>query len=317
MIIFKPYFFVFLGLVLATHTTMAQQRPDVSSPERPNIVWITTEDMSPRLGCYGDPVAQTPNIDQLARQSVRYTQVYSVSGVCSPSRSALITGNYPSTIGTLHHRTTQKENPHASPYVAVPPPEVKAFPEYLRAAGYYCSNNVKTDYQFGLPFSIWDESSAQAHWRNRPSKDQPFFAVFNSTLTHESGLFRPKFDNKNTESAPSRITDRQAVVLPPYFPDHPEVREDVARQYDNIYRMDAWVGDILAQLAEDGLAENTIVFFFSDHGTCLPRGKRWLYDSGIKVPLLVRWPRHLNAASIDERMISFIDFAPTVLAWPG
>ena len=303
-------FVLFLMFVLSNCKTKQEQ--DIQQQERlPNILWITNEDMSPKLSCYGDTIAKTPHIDQLALEGVRYTNVYSVSGVCSPSRSALITGCYPTTIGTLHHRTTTKDNPYCDPYVAVPPDDVKGFPEFLRKNGYYCTNNAKTDYQFGVPFTIWDESSNDAHWRNRPDPDQPFFAVFNSGETHESRLFR---DRKNQNP---KVTDRNNVPVPPYFPDHPEVREDLATRYDNIHAMDSWVGDLLAQLEEDGLAENTIVFYFSDHGTGLPRGKRWMYDTGIKVPLIIRWPGNLEAGKVDESMISFIDFAPTVLSLAG
>ncbi len=293
----------------------------------PNILWITNEDMSPRLGCYGDSTARTPNIDQLAAEGLLFTHAFSISGVCSPSRSALISGMYPTSITTLHHRTTTPDNPCCDPYLGVPPPEVKGFPEYLRAAGYYCTNNAKTDYQFGVPFTIWDENGRNAHWRNRPDPDQPFFAVFNTAMTHESRLFREEaaaalqdsFINAGNAFVERRnyITDRSTVPLPPYFPDHPEVREDVARQYDNINRMDGWVGDLLVQLEADGLAENTIVFYFSDHGTCLPRGKRWLYDSGIRVPLIIRFPDGQDAGTVTDRLVSFIDFGPTVLSLAG
>ncbi len=293
----------------------------------PNILWLTNEDMSPRLGCYGDTTARSPNIDKLASESILYTHAFSISGVCSPSRSALITGMYPTSITTLHHRTTSPGVPGVEPYQGVPPPEVKGFPEYLRAAGYYCTNNAKTDYQFGVPFTIWDESGLDAHWRNRPNPDQPFFAVFNSAITHESQLFRDESAEQLKDSVRlageaflqrrNRITDRSTVPLPPYFPDHPEVREDVARQYDNINRMDAWVGEMLAQLEADGLLDNTIVFYFSDHGTCLPRGKRWMYDSGIRVPLIIRFPDGREAGTRTDRLVSFVDFAPTVLSLAG
>ncbi len=305
-----------------------------SQTKPPNIVWITTEDMSPRLGCYGDSMAQTPHIDQLAAEGLLYTNAFSISGVCSPSRSALITGCYPTSIGTMHHRTTTKNNPYCEPYVGVPPPEVKGFTEYLRAAGYYCTNNSKTDYQFGLPFTIWDESGSEAHWVNRPDPDQPFFAVFNSTTTHESKLFPAHTANEVADSLeqegknaghyralakwnPEKVTDPEEVFLPPYYPENDVFRKDVARMYDNIHLMDQWVGERVSELEKAGLLENTIVFFFSDHGSCLPRGKRWLYDSGIKVPLIIRWPGTLAAGSETERMVSFVDFGPTVISLAG
>lgn len=148
-----------------------------AGPKRrpPNILWLTCEDMSPHLGCYGDIYANTPNLDALAREGMRYTNAFTVAGVCAPSRSCLITGMYPTTLGTCHMRCSH-----------TPPEQVRCFPAYLRRAGYYCTNNVKTDYQFDVPADAWDENSNKAHWRNRKEKDQPFFAVFNSTITHES-----------------------------------------------------------------------------------------------------------------------------------
>ena len=279
-------------------------------PFRPNILWITTEDMSPRLGAYGDTLARTPNLDRFAEAGTRYTNAFSVSGVCAPSRSALITGVYPISIGTHQMRTTHEAPGLPGPYLAVPPPEVKAFTEYLRAAGYYTSNNAKTDYQFGTPVTAWDESSNEAHWRNR-EPGQPFFSVFNSTRTHESKVW--------PDSTEERTTPREAVVVPPYYPDTDVVREDLARHYDNIARMDTWVGEILAELEADGLADSTIVFFYSDHGDGLPRAKRWVYDSGLHVPLMIRWPEALRPeryapGSTEERLVSFVDFGPTVLS---
>jgi len=205
-------------------------------------------------------------------------------------------------------RTTHEAENLPTPYFAVPPPEVKAFSEYLRAAGYYCTNNVKTDYQFGTPLTAWDESSREAHWRGR-EPGQPFFAIFNFTITHESQVW-PKENQELT-------TDPQAVAVPPYYPDTPAVREDIARHYDNIARVDQQIGDVLSQLEEDGLAEETVVFFWSDHGDGLPRAKRWLYDSGLKVPLIIRWPGTLTPGNVDDQLVSFVDLAPTVLSVAG
>ena len=279
-------------------------------PFQPNILWITVEDMSPRLGAYGDTLARTPNLDRFAGEGTRYTNAFSVSGVCAPSRSALISGMYPTSIGTHHMRTTHEAPGLPGPYLAVPPPQVKAFTEYLRAAGYYTSNNVKTDYQFGTPVTAWDESSDAAHWRNR-QPGQPFFSVFNSTRTHESKVW--------PDSTEERTTPAASVTVPPYYPDTDVVREDIARHYDNIARMDTWVGEILAELEASGLADSTIVFFYSDHGDGLPRAKRWVYDSGLHVPLIIRWPEALRpegyAPGVTEnRLVSFIDFGPTVLS---
>jgi N-sulfoglucosamine sulfohydrolase len=278
---------------------------------RPNILWFSFEDTNPFYGCYGDPVARTPNLDRLAAQGRLYTHCFSTAGVCAPARSAVITGMYPISIGTLHMRTSHT-HPLApelpTPYSAVLPYYVKCFTEYLRAAGYYCTNNVKTDYQFEPPITAWDELSETAHWRNRPDPDQPFFAVFNPTRTHESAMW--------PENTPEISFDPDEMRLPPYFPDTRKVREALARMYTQIERSDQHLGEVLAQLEEDGLAENTIVFHWSDHGP-LPRGKRWPYDAGIHVPLIVRWPTGIRPGEVSDQMVSTIDLGPTVLSLAG
>jgi len=310
------YFFI---LVIGVFLGGCEKTEHYSLPPKydfqPNIVWITCEDMSPRLGCYGDSIAKSPNIDNLAAQGVRYTNAFSVSGVCAPSRSALITGMYPTTIGSMHMRTmtrtsaidkiTDPDLLAIPTYEAVPSPDVKCFTEFLRARGYYCSNNSKEDYQFKRPVTAWDESSKRAHWRNR-DVGQPFFAVFNFTITHESQIWIRAKD--------SLYTDPSKVVVPPYYPDTPIIRKDIARHYDNIALLDRQVDGLLDQLKEDGLMDSTIIFFFSDHGDGLPRAKRWIYDSGIKVPLIIRYPDLWGAGTINDNLISFIDFAPTVLS---
>ncbi len=278
---------------------------------RPNILWISLEDTSPRFGCYGDALARTPNIDRLSSQGTIFVNAFSTAGVCAPSRAAVITGMYQTSIGAHHMRTSHTnlftpEMP--TPYEVVPPPYVKAFPEYLRSEGYYCTNNQKTDYQFQSPVTAWDECSASAHWRHRES-EQPFFAVFNPIVTHESGMWR------NLQEPP--ITDPGQVKLPPYLPDTAKSRDALARHYDNIAQADAYVGSLLRQLEEDGLVENTIVFLWSDHGEGLPRAKRWPYDQGIRVPMIVRWPGHLESGTMDQRLISLVDLAPTVLSLVG
>lgn len=283
----------------------------MTGTKRPNILWVSFEDTNPFYGCYGDRVARTPNVDRLAGGGCRWTNAYSTAGVCAPARSAVITGMYPISIGTHHMRTahTNRFAPDLpTPYSAVVPHYVKCFTEYLRAAGYYCTNNVKTDYQFGPPLTAWDELSTSAHWRNRPNPEQPFFAVFNPTRTHESGMW--------PENCPEIAFDPGAIELPPYFPDTPKVREAMARMYTNIEYCDGILGELLQQLEEDGLAENTVVFHWSDHGP-LPRGKRWPYDSGIHVPLIVRWPGHLDPGSVSEQLVSTIDLGPTILSIAG
>ncbi len=277
------------------------------SATRPNFLWITTEDISPDLGCYGDSYARTPNLDKLAAQGARFTHVFTVAGVCAPSRSGIITGMYPTTIGTHHMRSK-----------GVPPPYVKCFTEYLRASGYYCTNNVKTDYNFDSPITAWDESSRQAHWRGR-AKGQPFFAVFNHIVTHESQIrAAPEDFARNIRALkPEDRHDPAKAKLPPYYPDTPVTRNDWARYYDLITAMDLQVAALLQQLEDDGLADNTIVFFWGDHGRGLPRAKRWIYDSGIRIPLLIRRPAKIQPGTVRDDLVSAIDFAPTLLALAG
>ncbi|HPD29112.1 MAG TPA: sulfatase-like hydrolase/transferase [Phycisphaerae bacterium] len=291
--------FLLLGLIAATQTANAA--------DLPNVLWISCEDVCPDLGCYGDKYARTPNIDKLAREGIRYTHAFSVSGVCAPSRSAIITGMYPTTISTHHMRCK-----------AVPPACVKCFTEYLRSAGYYCTNNSKTDYNFDAPVTAWDECSNKAHWRNR-TPGQPFFSVFNLTVTHESQIrcSPEQFARHMQKVAPEHRHDPAKAVLPPYYPDTPIVRNDWARYYDLITAMDLQLADLLRQLEEDGLADKTIVFFFGDNGRGLPRAKRWLYDSGIHVPLVIRLPDRKDAGTVCDDLISFIDFGPTVLSLAG
>jgi N-sulfoglucosamine sulfohydrolase len=297
------------GLLLSNLGCKPSRNPVISGkpfPDHPNILWISCEDISPRLGCYGDHVANTPHIDKLASQGVRYTNVFTSAPVCAPCRSGIITGMYQTSIGTHHMRTSHKADNLPTPYEAVPPHYVKTFTEYLRAAGYYCTNNVKTDYQFASPVTAWDECSRTAHYKNRPDKKTPFFAVFNLEITHES---------KNWQEPDS--TDPSLVKVPPYYPDNLTVRKNIARLYDNIARLDIMVGKILKELEDEGLAENTVVFFWSDHGDGLPRAKRWLYDSGTNIPLIIRWPGYIKEGQSDSRLISSIDFGPTVLSMAG
>jgi uncharacterized sulfatase len=284
------------------------------SNSRPNILWISTEDISPDLGCYGDAYSITPNIDRLAAQGVRYTNAFATAPVCAPSRSAIITGMYPTTIGSMHMRSK-----------AVPPAGVKAFTEYLRAAGYYCANNAKTDYNFEAPpahrppDTVWDDSSNTAHWRNRPDKSQPFFAVFNIMVSHESQVRVPdeQYRKNMARLKPEQFHDPAKAALPPYYPDTPLVRKDWARYYDNITAMDYIVADLLKQLEEDGLAENTVVFFWGDHGRGLPRSKRFVYDSGLRVPLIVRWPGQIQPGATNDELVCLFDLGPTALSLAG
>lgn len=275
--------------------------------DRPNILWITCEDISPDLGCYGDSYARTPNLDKFATQGVRMLNAFSTYGVCAPSRSSIITGMYPASIGTQHMRSK-----------GVPPPYVKCFTEYLRAAGYYCTNNAKTDYNFDAPLTAWDESSNMAHWRHR-APGQPFFAVFNILTTHESQirLAPDEFARKTRRLRPEDRHDPAKAPIPPYYPDTPVVRRDWANYCDLITTMDLEFADRLKELEDDGLADNTIVFFFSDHGRGLPRCKRWCYEGSTHIPMMIRWPGKIAPGTVRDDLVSFVDLAPTLLSLAG
>jgi uncharacterized sulfatase len=253
---------------------------------KPNILWISCEDTSPDLGCYGDRYATTPNLDQFAAEGCRFDRAYVTFPVCAPSRPSIITGVHPGTLGTHQMRTGMKN------YEAVPPPEVKCFTEYLRAAGYDCSNQSKTDYQFDAPFTAWN--ARKGDWRN-PDRQagQPFFCVINLGCSHESQCW----DITKLAHDPGK------APLPAFYPDTPKVRSGVARDYDQVTEMDRQAGTIQRRLEADGLASNTIVFFWGDHGRGLPRYKRWPYETGLRVPLLVRWPGQLKPGSVNDELV--------------
>ena len=232
------------------------------------MLWITSEDNSPLLGCYGDKIARTPHIDAFAKDSSRYSNCFSNAAVCAPARQTLITGMYATSLGGQHMRSSVRF-----------PKGVSYFPKYLKEAGYYTTNNSKTDYN-GAPAEskaamteAWNESNNKAHWRNRPNKETPFFAVFNIADSHESNLFPSKWRKRELKTDPSTVT------LPDYLPDTPATRLDLARYYDCLESMDSKVGKILRQLDDDGLTGETIVFYFSDHGGSMPRGKSFIYVS--------------------------------------
>ena len=318
------------GLIAACiFLLMIFTRTPLVAAERPNILVLMAEDMSSRVASYGDSVAITPNIDQLAAEGVSYTNVFTTSGVCAPSRAAFITGMHQISIGAQHMRTSMRPD---GGYKAVPPPHVKAFPEYLRRAGYFTFTDMKLDYQFSGPgygsgpFTIWDREGRNTDWSGR-GLDQPFFGLVNFAVTHESGLFPPLGNWPNNwwhfvsqilrfvagvtpEAEPVKPED---VILEPYYPDTETVRDDIARHYNNIYEMDRQVGDIMSRLQDDGLLDNTIVIWTTDHGDGLPRAKRDLFDSGIKVPMIVRWPDGWERGTRIDRLVSFIDLAPTIL----
>ena len=280
---------------------------------QPNILWITCEDLSPILGCYGDRVANTPNIDLFAQNAVRFTNAYASAPICTPARSSLITGVYASSMGTHHLRGVVPKSD-----------KIKCFTEFLRERGYYCTNNVKEDYNFITPEEAWDESSDSAHWRNR-KPEQPFFSVFNFMVTHQSQT-RYGIEKLNEINSTLDEKDRinpDDVEIPPYYPDTPIVGNNIASLYTQVHIMDKKFQEIINQLEQDGLRENTIIFFYSDHGTGLPRGKGYLHDTGIKVPLIIEFPekyKHYSpakAGAFSDELVNFIDFPPTVLSLTG
>ena len=298
---------VLLNLVSAT--TLAANE----EPVRPNILWISCEDISSHLGCYGAQDARTPNIDALAAQGIRFTHTFTTCPVCATNRSSIITGMYPTTIGTHLMRCSAKLPAH-----------IKCFTEYLREAGYYCTNDAKTDYNFRHDKAAWDANEGGSHWRHRP-KGKPFFHVRNFGNTHESRIW-PRGEAHLRQTPHLKQADRRdptTLTLPPYYPDTEETRRDWANYHENITELDYRVEKLLRELDEDGLTDDTIIFFWSDHGVGLPRGKRWLYDSGTRVPLMVVVPEKFRQAgqaspgSVSEELLSFIDLAPTVLNLAG
>lgn len=344
MRITHSFFLILLSLlfILACQSTNTTETDEtVGSPEavRPNILWLVTEDMGPYIPPFGDSTIQTPNLSWLASEGVRYPRLFSPSGVCAPSRAAIATGMYPSGIGANHMRTgSHTEDTGLPRYEAVPPPQAEMMSQILRKRGYYCSNNQKKDYQFQEPVTAWDESGPYAHWRNRED-GQPFFSIINFTDTHESGLFEPygfryaeqrhyvsgdtTFDlstnrgRMSEEETPVHVSKDLDFPIPPYLPDNATVRRDMWKMYNNIAEMDRQVGAVLDQLKADGLLENTIVFFYADHGGPLPRQKRLIYDSGLNSPMIIRFPDQDGAGTIDGQLLSFVDFAPTVLSLAG
>jgi arylsulfatase A-like enzyme len=270
----------------------------------PNILWITSEDNSPFLGCYGDEFATTPHLDQLAEEGFLYTNAYANAPVCAPARNTIITGVHACSNGNEQMRSRYLKSE-----------TVRFYTEYLIKKGYYCTNNSKTDYNTS-PIeisSMWHESGRNAHYRKR-GKDQPFFAIFNITTSHESSIHKSTPENELRHKP-------EDVRLPPYHPDTPEMRHDWAQYYDKVEDMDSQVGAFLKELEEEGLADNTIVFYYSDHGGVVGRSKRYLYETGTHVPMIIRIPekfKHLypedRPGEKVERLVSFVDLAPTLLS---
>jgi len=285
-------------------------------PDQPNILWIVAEDLSPRIPVFGDSTVETPNISRLASEGVVYANFNSPSPVCAPTRAAIATGMYPTRIGAHHMRTgpwfrfTIKdraiENFPRKAYEAIPPTGTHMMSTYIRKEGYYCSNNPKEDYQFRCEMTAWDESSFQAHW-NKRKPGQPFFAIFNLDNTHESMIWRKSKDSLLVE-------EDLEVPVEPYLPSTEEAKKDIRRLYSNIVEMDNRVGEILKELEDSGELENTIIFWYTDHGGPLPREKRTIYQTGLHSPLIIRFPDKQFAGRTDHQLISFIDLKPTTLS---
>jgi len=296
------------GFTAATTTMLRSVCGQTEPKNRPNILWILSEDISPDLSCYGTPAVQTPNLDNLARAGIRFTNAFTTGPVCSPSRSAMITGMYQTSIGAHHHRS------HRDDGYTLPEP-VRLITEYFREAGYFTANvttaapgvqgSGKTDFNFQFK-NAFDGND----WNQR-KPDQPFFAQLSINVTHRGGHW------KNLHEKLDNPVDPDKIKLPPYYPDHPVARQDWATYLNSIQLMDQYVGKILKRLDDEGLMDNTVVIFIGDNGQCHVRGKQWLYDGGIHIPLIIRWPGKLEAGQVCDYMVSAIDISATALKIAG
>jgi N-sulfoglucosamine sulfohydrolase len=286
-----------------------------SSATKPNIIWIILDDVSPNLGSYGDAQAITPNMDRLAREGLRFTNAFTHAPVCAPSRSGLLTGMYPTTMGSHHMRSK-----------LINPPEV--FTKYLRDAGYYVAWPGKVDWNFddgNSNMAVFNyapnaqQADSRKDWLQEAPPQKPFFHYLNLFVTHESQTrANAEQHAKNTvRLKPDEFHQPANMKLPKFYPDAPEIRKDLSQYYDDVTAADYVVGDVMAWLEKYKLTENTILIVVGDHGRGMPRSKRWLYDSGIKVPLLVRWPAKIKPATVRNDPVCFIDFAPTMLSLAG
>ncbi len=276
----------------------------VHAADKPNILWLTSEDHGPEMGCYGDELAVTPHVDALAQKGMLFNLAWSCAPVCAPARTCIITGMYPPSIGGQHMRS-----------MVSLPDHVQFYPWYLKKAGYYTTNNSKQDYNVKKADQGWDASSNKAHYRNR-GEGQPFFAIFNVTVSHESRIRKRPHE---------KVLDPARVRIPAYHPDNAESRQDWAQYYDIVSQADALAGQRLAELDQAGLTEDTIVFYYGDHGSGMSRSKRWPYNSGLSVPMVVffpeKWkhlaPREYQVGGKSDRLVNFVDLAPTVLSLAG
>ena len=318
----------FLKLLLFITFIYSLNSYSKTSDEKLNVIWISCEDMGPVLSSYGVKEISTPNIDKLAEEGIKYTNAYSTVGVCAPSRFSIITGMYPARLGAHNMRTgnfytykdpdklTYKQNKgvidksgiNVPEYEVVTPTNIKAFTEYLRNENYYCINNNKCDYQFNSPFTAWDEVSGNISYKDRP-KNTPFFYVKNLMVTHESRIWLRK-------NEPITV-NKDILKIPAYYPNIPEVRNDIAIKYSNIQEMDRQVGEIISDLEKNDLLDKTIIFFWSDHGGNLLRQKRAVGNSGLKVPLIIRFPDGYRSGEVDNRIVSLMDLGPTTMSLLG
>jgi N-sulfoglucosamine sulfohydrolase len=278
-----------------------------AASQRPNILWILGDDLGCELGCYGYQGVKTPNLDRLASQGARFTEFHTTAPVCSASRSAFQVGLYQTTTGTHHHRSHQKDG-YRLPAPALP------IMERMRQAGYFCANVIdaapgvkgtgKTDFNF-----LYNKPFDGKHWRERPA-GQPFFAQIHFQAPHKG----PAFVEARRQKV---LVDPAGVELPPYFPDHPVVRDEMANYLDAVQLLDWQVGQVLAELEREGLAQNTVVMLFGDNGRCLIRGKQWLYRTGTHVPFLLRWPGVVKAGSVRTEPATTLDLNATTLFAAG
>ena len=310
--IYMKFIIIYLSLALL-FACQPEENPSTKNLKPPNIVWLVAEDISPVLGCYGDPLAKTPNIDKIASMGIRFNKAFATAPICAPSRSTLMSGLYATSLGTQHLRC---EIPF--------PDQLKTLPEHLSAAGYFTSNRNKTDYNFD-PEGRWEHwSGSYAPWRHRKQDNQPFYSFINVGPSHEGSVNNDTRYLESIADIPQeQLVDPSMVTVPPYYPDNAQSQEVWARYYNVLQALDKNVGQVLDSLEADGLMDETIIFFFGDHGFGMPRYKRWLYKTGLQVPLLVSVPEkyaHLfnqQPGSSTDQMVSFVDFPATALNLAG
>ena len=322
---------VFLANIALTAATVATgpMAASVSHPsrtarkprEKPNIIWIVAEDICPDLACYGSRYVKTPNIDRLAAQGVRYNNAFATSPVCSPSRSAFFTGMYQTSIGAYHHRSHMEDGYRL-------PQGVRLLSDYLRQAGYFTmmmGPKQKTDFNFTPDGPVFDaidgeQSSAMGAYTHAPVDmkifegpawkaypgDRPFFAQINFSEAH-----------RTFAKDPHDPIDPDSVYIPPYYPDHPIVRRDWASYLETVQLLDKKVGNLMKEIRDKKLDKNTVIIFFGDHGRAMLRGKQWLYEGGIHVPLIVWWPGRVKAGTVSSDLVSLIDLCPTTMRIAG